>query len=99
MPCRPLPVPTFDEFVALHNVLQLALESQPDVLGQLRGARRSLGWNMLGNLLDMGQLAFAPASPDVYRCLCLSSRGLLCPYPLCDPLAPVPTNPLCPRSA
>ncbi|KAK9857576.1 hypothetical protein WJX84_000857, partial [Apatococcus fuscideae] len=63
----PLPVPTFDEFVSMHNVLQLALESQPDVLGQLRGARRSLGWNMLGNLLDMGQLAFAPNSPDVLR--------------------------------
>ena len=26
-----------------------------------------LGWNVLGNLLDMGQLAFAPATPEVLK--------------------------------
>lgn len=77
--------------MALHNVLQLALESQPDVLGQLRGARRSLGWNMLGNLLDMGQLAFAPASPDVYRCLCLALGSLLINSPP-SPFPPLPPS-------
>ena len=25
------------------------------------------GWNLLGNLLDLGQIAFAPATPQVLR--------------------------------
>ena len=51
----------------LHEALERMVESQPGVLDQIRGARRALGWNVLGNLLDMGQLAFAPATPEVLK--------------------------------
>jgi hypothetical protein len=41
-------VPTLDEFVLLHKVLQAAVQSDPTILGLLRGAKRSFGWNVLG---------------------------------------------------
>jgi hypothetical protein len=46
--CRPIPVPTLDEFVLLHKLLQSATQTDPSILGLLRGARRSFGWNVLG---------------------------------------------------
>ncbi|CAL8463070.1 g2604 [Coccomyxa elongata] len=63
----PIPVPTLDEFVLLHKLLQTAVQSDPSILGLLRGAKRSFGWNVLGNLVDMGKLAFAPATPEVLK--------------------------------
>ena len=108
--CRPIPIPTLDEFVLLHKALQVAVQAQPEMLGLLQGARRSFGWNVLGisrrplchfgyifsklspfneaclltdlvdsalwlrdfgrsegNLVDMGLLAFAPATPEVLQ--------------------------------
>ena len=107
--CRPIPIPTLDEFVLLHKALQAAVQAQPEMLGLLQGARRSFGWNVLGimvplfampdslgrlflysqacslmdlvvsalwlrefgwsagNLVDMGLLAFAPATPEVLQ--------------------------------
>ena len=65
---RPLPIPTLDEFVLLHKALMAAVASDPAALGALHGARRSFGWNVLGNLLDLGKIAFAPATPEVLRC-------------------------------
>ncbi len=53
--------------MVLHEALERMVASQPGVLNQIRGARRALGWNVLGNLLDMGQLAFAPATPEVLK--------------------------------
>ncbi len=41
-------MPTLDEFVLLHKVLQTAVQSDPSILGLLRGAKRSFGWNVLG---------------------------------------------------
>ena len=64
---RPLPIPTFDEFVLLHKAIMAAVSDDPATLGALHGARRSFGWNMLGNLLDLGKIAFAPATPEVLR--------------------------------
>ena len=46
--CRPIPIPTLDEFVLLHKALQAAVQAQPEMLGLLQGARRSFGWNVLG---------------------------------------------------
>jgi len=66
---RPLPIPTFDEFVLLHKAIMAAVSDDPAMLGALHGARRSFGWNMLGNLLDLGKIAFAPATPEVLRCI------------------------------
>ncbi|KAK9829531.1 hypothetical protein WJX72_006343 [[Myrmecia] bisecta] len=63
----PIPIPTLDEFVVLHEAIQLAVGQNTEVLDLLHGAKRSFGWNVLGNLLDLGQLAFAPATPDVLR--------------------------------
>jgi len=65
---RPLPIPTFDEFILLHKAIMAAVSGDPAMLGALHGARRSFGWNMLGNLLDLGKIAFAPATPEVLRC-------------------------------
>ena len=47
-PNRPIPVPTLDEFILLHKALQRAVQAQPGMLGLLRGAKRSFGWNVLG---------------------------------------------------
>ena len=66
--CRPLPIPTLDEFVLLHKGLAAAVAVDPGALDALHGARRSFGWNLLGNLLDLGLIAFAPATPQVLRC-------------------------------
>ena len=46
--CRPIPIPTLDEFVLLHKALQAAVQAQPEMLGLLQGARRSFGWNVIG---------------------------------------------------
>jgi hypothetical protein len=62
-----LPIPTFDEFVLLHKAIIGAVSSDPAALNALHGARRSFGWNMLGNLLDLGKIIFAPATPEVLR--------------------------------
>jgi hypothetical protein len=37
---RPLPIPSFDEYIALHMALNTALASQPGAAKALRGARR-----------------------------------------------------------
>ena len=47
--CRPVPIPTLDEFILLHKALQAAVQAQPEMLGLLQGARRSFGWNVLGD--------------------------------------------------
>lgn len=65
--CRPVPIPTLDEFILLSQGLQAAVGQDPSALAALRGARRSFGWNVLGNLLDLGQVAFAPSTPDTLR--------------------------------
>ena len=74
---RPLPIPTFDEFVLLHKAIMAAVSSDPAALGALHGARRSFGWNVLGNLLDLGKIAFAPATPEVLRSVRTSKWALL----------------------
>ncbi|KAK9833394.1 hypothetical protein WJX81_001382 [Elliptochloris bilobata] len=63
----PIPIPTLDEFILLHKVVRAALHLHPDMLDMIEGARRAFGWNVLGNLVDMGALAFAPASESVLR--------------------------------
>lgn len=42
------------------------------------------GWNVLGNLLDLGKVAFAPSSPAVLRLVdnLLSSHELMAKYVL-----------------
>ncbi len=44
---RPLPIPTFDEFLGLSKVLQAALGATPGAVDALHGARRHFGWNLL----------------------------------------------------
>ena len=65
--CRPFPLLTLDEFILLHEVLQAAVQTNPEALSLLRNVRSSFGRNLLGNLIDLGQVAFAPATPDVLR--------------------------------
>lgn len=47
---RPLPIPTFDEFIGLSKLLESALRSSPGALDALQGARRHFGWNLLVNV-------------------------------------------------
>lgn len=63
--CRPLPILTVDEFILLHKVIQAATSVNPQAVELLRNVRNAIGRNILGNLLDLGQVAFAPATPDV----------------------------------
>lgn len=63
--CRPLPILTVDEFILLHEVIQAATSINPQAVNLLRNVRNAIGRNILGNLLDLGQVAFAPATPDV----------------------------------
>ena len=45
---RPIPIPTLDEFILLHKVVQAAVRAQPDMLSMIEGARRAFGWKVLG---------------------------------------------------
>jgi hypothetical protein len=56
---------TFDEFVLFHKAVKAALSVDPEALATIRGLKHDFGWNLLGNLLDLGGLAFAPATPEV----------------------------------
>lgn len=65
--CRPIPIPTLDEYILLSYALRYQIDQRNGSLDQLRGVRRQFGWNILGNLLESGQIAFAPSTPDVLR--------------------------------
>lgn len=63
--CSPLPILTVDEFILLHEVIQAVTSLNPEAVDLLRNVRSTIGRNLLGNLLDLGKVAFAPATPDV----------------------------------
>ncbi|KAK9808229.1 hypothetical protein WJX73_000749 [Symbiochloris irregularis] len=63
----PIPIPTLDEYILLSYALRYQIDQRNGSLDQLRGVRRQFGWNILGNLLEKGQIAFAPNTPDVLR--------------------------------
>ena len=63
--CRPIPILTLDEFILLHEVVQAAAQANPGAVSLLRNVQSTIGRNLLGNLIELGQVAFAPASPDV----------------------------------
>jgi hypothetical protein len=52
--------------VLFHKAVQGALSVDPDALATIRGLKHDFGWNLLGNLLDLGGLAFAPDTPEVH---------------------------------
>lgn len=60
----PLPVPSFDEFAALSYLATFALESNAGFRSLYRQATK-LGIKALGNLLNLGKIAFAPDTPAV----------------------------------
>jgi hypothetical protein len=60
----PLPVPSFDEFVALSYAATFALESNAAFRNLYKQATK-LGIRALGNLLRLGKIAFAPDTPAV----------------------------------
>lgn len=45
---RPIPIPTLDEYILLHKVVQAAVRAHPNMLSMIEGARRLGGWNVLG---------------------------------------------------
>ena len=62
----PLPVPSFDEFVALARVATFAMEAN-EGFRRLYKRATSLGVKSLGNLLNLGALGFAPDTPATRR--------------------------------
>ncbi|KAG0616755.1 hypothetical protein M758_5G140000 [Ceratodon purpureus] len=61
----PLPVPSFDGFVQAHKLLQRSLKSgNGQQYEDALRAQRMFG-NLLGNLLQLGYITFAPDSPEV----------------------------------
>ena len=65
--CRPVPILTLDEFILLHEVVQAAAQANPGAVSLLRNVQSTIGRNLLGNLIELGQVAFAPANPDVLQ--------------------------------
>ena len=65
--CRPIPLLTLDEFILLHEIVQAAAQANPGAVSLLRNVQSTIGRNLLGNLIELGQVAFAPASPDVLQ--------------------------------
>ena len=65
--CRPIPILTLDEFILLHEIVQAAAQANPGAVSLLRNVQSTIGRNLLGNLIELGQVAFAPASPDVLQ--------------------------------
>jgi len=47
--------------------VQAAAQANPGGIRLLRNVQSAIGRNLLGNLIDLGQVAFAPATPDVLR--------------------------------
>ena len=79
---RPIPVPTLDEFILLHKLLQAAVARDPGMLGLLRGATRSFGWNVLGGhgmpaACTGSRLAMAAVSLHAET----DTRALVCLFP------------------
>ncbi|CAM6122589.1 unnamed protein product [Calypogeia fissa] len=60
----PLPIPSFDGFVTLHKLVRKGLESQEGQLERSVHLQKKFG-NILGNLLELGQIAFAPNTSEV----------------------------------
>ncbi|KAL2633831.1 hypothetical protein R1flu_005310 [Riccia fluitans] len=60
----PLPVPRLDTFVSAHKLIKKALESQEGRFDDIVGLQKKFG-NVLGNLLQLGQVIFTPNTPEV----------------------------------
>lgn len=63
--CRPLPIPTLDEFILVHELLQPALRGHRAFMSVLIQLQLTLGPHALGNLVDLGKVAFTPDTPEV----------------------------------
>ena len=76
----PLPVPSLDEYVALASVIQYALDSNAGFRSLYRTAT-TLGIQVVGNLINLGKIAFAPDTPAVRdlvgRCRSTVSKPVL----------------------
>ncbi|OAE27724.1 hypothetical protein AXG93_4193s1240 [Marchantia polymorpha subsp. ruderalis] len=60
----PLPVPSFDTYVAAHKLIKAALDSQQGKFDDVVALQKRFG-NVLGNLLQLGQVTFTPNTPQV----------------------------------
>ena len=61
----PLPIPSFDEFVLVHQGLRTLFERYEPAWQAYRAIKDQTGINVLGNLLELGGLAFTPDTPAV----------------------------------
>ncbi len=57
---RPLPIPSFDEYVVLHKGIKAALSSSPGATDALHGARRHWGCAVSLNLSIHPKAQFEP---------------------------------------
>ncbi len=63
----PLPIPSFDEFVAVHLLLRGLFSRFAPAWAAYRAVKDQTGVNPLGNLLELGGVAFVPDTPEVAR--------------------------------
>ena len=61
----PLPIPSFDEYVAVHQLLRGVFTRYEPAWRAYRSIKDQTGLNLLGNFLELGGIAFVPDSPAV----------------------------------
>ena len=61
----PLPIPSFDEYVAIHQVIRGVFERYEPAWRAYRSIKDQTGINPLGNFLELGGVAFVPDTPAV----------------------------------
>jgi len=61
----PLPIPSFDEYVAIHELIRGVFARFEPAWRAYRSIKDQTGINLLGNFLELGGLAFVPNTPAV----------------------------------
>ena len=61
----PLPIPSFDEYVAIHELIRGVFARYEPAWRAYRSIKDQTGINLLGNFLELGGLAFVPNTPAV----------------------------------
>jgi ABC-type multidrug transport system ATPase subunit len=61
----PLPVPSFDEYVAVHLLIRGLFSRYEVAWAAYKALKSQLGFNLLGNFVELGGLAFVPDTPAV----------------------------------
>jgi hypothetical protein len=61
----PIPIPALDEFIGAHVIVRGLFSRYEPAWAAYRAVKDQLGFNPLGNLVELGGVAFVPATPEV----------------------------------